>query len=175
MTYQCPPWQASWITSATQSELSCIRPALAPPRRTTSPPTSTTPTPSSCSRAPPTSPPPSNAFNPNGYPYCTSRSHQRRCLPDAHSGATYPYDCPATPPTTAPTTATGYATTIYDPAGQTSSSTDADGDTTAYTYDPVGNVLTTTDPRGKVTTNCYYDEDGTGQCAHSAPAGGGTR
>ena len=35
-------------------------------------------------------------------------------------------------------------------------------------------VLTTTDPRGEVTTNCYYDENGSGQCAQSAPASGGS-
>ena len=47
------------------------------------------------------------------------------------------------------------------------------GDTTGYTYDAGGRHADTTDPRGEVTTNCYYDENASGQCAHSAPAGGG--
>ena len=68
----------------------------------------------------------------------------------------------------------GYVTTIFDAAGRTLSSTDQIGDTTSYTYDPGGQTLTTTDPRGKVTTDCYYYQNGTGQCAHGAPADGGS-
>jgi RHS repeat-associated protein len=48
------------------------------------------------------------------------------------------------------------------------------GGTTSYTYAPGGEVLTVTDPRGSVTTNCYYYENGTGQCAAAAPASGGS-
>jgi YD repeat-containing protein len=65
-------------------------------------------------------------------------------------------------------------TTIFDSSGRTLSSTDQVGDTTSYTYAPGGQTLTTTDPRGKVTTNCYFYENGSGQCANGAPAGAGT-
>ncbi len=59
------------------------------------------------------------------------------------------------------------------PRATRSSTTDQVGKTTSYTYDAEGQILTTTDPRSKVTTNCYYDENGAGQCAYGAPAGGG--
>jgi RHS repeat-associated protein len=82
--------------------------------------------------------------------------------------------CPSTPPTTPPTgTTTGYKTTIYDSAGRTTSTTDQAGDTTSYTYDGDANKLTSTDPAGQATNYCYYWEDGTGQCAASAPTAGG--
>jgi RHS repeat-associated protein len=85
----------------------------------------------------------------------------------------YPYGCPGRPGTAppAPGSDPGYESTVYDPAGLVQSSTDAAGDTTAYTYDADGQVLTTTGPGGQVTTNCYYWETTT--CAAGAPAGGG--
>jgi YD repeat-containing protein len=64
-------------------------------------------------------------------------------------------------------------TIIRDAVGDVLSSTNQLGDTTSYSYGPVGNVLTVTNPLGKVTTNCYYYENGTGACAHGAPATGG--
>jgi len=69
---------------------------------------------------------------------------------------------------------TGTATTSFDPAGRTVSSTDQVGDITTTAFDPNGNKLSTTNPGGAVTTNCYYFENGSGQCAASAPSGGGS-
>ena len=48
------------------------------------------------------------------------------------------------------------------------------GDSTSYSYAAGGQVLATTNPRGYVTSNCYYYEDTTGECAYGAPAAGGS-
>jgi RHS repeat-associated protein len=171
--YQCPAWQNGWIATPPKAgSLYSSSPSSSQANNVTTAfynadgklVQSTTPDVATSI----------SAFNAAGAVYCTSDPTNVGAYLSAHSGASYPYLCPATPPITAPTTATGYATTIYDHAGQPLSSTDADGHTTSNTYDPAGQVLTTTDPRGKVTTNCYYDQNGTGQCANGAPAGGGT-
>jgi RHS repeat-associated protein len=171
--YQCPTWQSAWI--------------VAPPSPTAL--YSTSPSPSQGNNVT------TNFFNADGTQvqttnpdvqtsitatdadgrtYCTSDPSNVSAWLTANPSGTYPYLCPGTPPTTAPTGTTGYNTTIFDAAGRTLSSTDQVGDTTTTAYDPAGHTTTTTDPRGKVTTNCYYWQSGTGQCAASAPAGGGS-
>lgn len=42
--------------------------------------------------------------------------------------------------------------------------------TTTETFDPMGQVLTSTDQVGDVTTNCYFFENASGQCAHGTPS-----
>ena len=114
-----------------------------------------------------------SVLDPAGRVYCTIDGTNTAAYLAAHSGATYPYACPTTPPTSAPSTGSdpGYATAIYDAAGHTLSSSDADGNTTTYGYDPFGDQTSVTDPNGNVTTNCYYlSSDG---CASGAPADGG--
>ncbi len=174
-TYQCPLWQPSWITSP--------------------------PTPSSLYSTTPTSSQANNVTTSfynvdgnqlqstnsdvetsvsvadgDGRTYCTSDPVNVSIWLSGHSGGTYPYLCPNVPPSTPPSTGSnpGYTTTIFDAAGRTLSTTDHAGDTTSTSYDPAGHPLTVTDPRGKVTSNCYYYENGAGQCAASAPAGGGS-
>ncbi len=66
--------------------------------------------------------------------------------------------CPSTPPTTPPTSATDYTTTIYNSAGNVTSSTTPIDGTTTYSYgDSQFPSLATsvTDPDGTVTTNTY--------------------
>jgi RHS repeat-associated protein len=119
-------------------------------------------------------------LDPDGRTYCTADPTNVASWLSANPTGSFPYLCPSTPPTSVPTTATatatatGHMTTIFDPAGRTLSKTDQMGDTTSYTYDRTGHTLTTTDPRGQVTTNCYYWESGSGQCAAGAPSGGGS-
>ena len=158
-TYQCPPWQAAWIASP--------------------------PSPSSLYSSTPTS---AQADNVTTTFYNDDGQQVQSTNPDVETtvnaidgdGRTY---CSVDPvnyadavscPAEGATHVTGTSTTSYDAAGQTLATTDQLGDLTSYTYDAAGHVLTTTDPRGEVTTNCYYDEDATGQCAHSAPATGGS-
>ena len=173
-TYQCPQWQSSWVG--------------APPSPTSL--YSTTPTAAQANNVTTT------FFDANGHQiqstnpdvqttisavdadantYCSSDATNVATWLTAHPSGTYPYLCPGAPPTSPPAQGSnpGYVTTIFDAAGRTVSSTDQVGDTTTYTYDAAANVLTTTDPRGKVTANCYYWQNTTGSCAHSAPAGGG--
>ena len=114
------------------------------------------------------------AFDADGRTYCTVDPTNFASWLTSNPSSTYPYLCPSSPPTTPPTTTTGYVTTLFDHAGRTLSSTDQVGDTTSYAYDPSGHTTTTTDPRGKATTDCYYWESGTGQCAAAAPAAGGS-
>jgi RHS repeat-associated protein len=186
--YQCPAWQAGWIITP-PSPVNLYPPSGTGP--TTGQANNVTTsfynadgeelqssnpdveTPVSGTNVPDTS---ISAFDADGRTYCTSDPVNVTTWLGAHSSATYPYNCPSSPPSTAPAAGSdpGYVTTIFDYAGRTTSGTDQIGDTTSYTYDPAGNTLTTTDPRGEVTTNCYYYEDASGQCAHSAPAGGGS-
>ncbi|HXB37152.1 MAG TPA: RHS repeat-associated core domain-containing protein, partial [Acidimicrobiales bacterium] len=117
-----------------------------------------------------------DALNADGKPYCTSDPTNVAAYLAGHSGSTYPYNCPSTAPTSQPTSGSnpGYATVIYDAAGNVLSQSNANADITSHTYDASGDVLTTTDPNSKVTTFCYYYENATGQCAAGAPSGGGT-
>jgi RHS repeat-associated protein len=172
--YQCPAWQTGWIASPpSPSTLYSTTPTFAQANnvtttffnaggqqlQSTNPDVQTTIT----------------VVDGDGRAYCNSDPVNVSAWLTSTPSSTYPYLCPSTPPTTAPTgTTTGYTTTIFDPAGRTSSSTDQVGDTTTDTYDPAGHQLTVTDPRGKITTSCYYFENGTGQCAAAAPAGGGS-
>jgi RHS repeat-associated protein len=45
--------------------------------------------------------------------------------------------------------------------------------TTTETFDAAGSVLTSTDADGNTTTNCYFSESASGQCAYDAPNPGG--
>ena len=172
--YQCPTWQASWVaappsptslysSTPTSAQADNVTTAFSNAQGTvvqsSTPDVATT----------------VSALDPDARTYCTSDPTNVAAYLTAHPSATYPYNCPTTPPTTPPTTGSnpGYVTTIYDPTGLVLDSSTAAGDTTASTYDAAGDTLTTTDPRGEVTTNCYYDQNASGQCAHSAPAGGG--
>ncbi len=116
------------------------------------------------------------AYDPNGQATCKSDSVNVAPWLSAHASGTYPYMCPSPPLTTPPAQGSnpGYTTTIYDVAGRTQSSTDQAGDTTSYQYDPAGHPSQVSDPRGKLTTSCYYWQSGSGQCAASAPTGGGS-
>jgi RHS repeat-associated protein len=174
-TYQCPPWQTSWIvTPPSPVSLYSSSPSSSQANNVTTdffnadgtlvqdtnPNVDTT----------------INVVNGDGDSYCSADPTNVATYLTAHSSATYPYLCPTTPPTTPPSSGSnpGYSTTIFDATGNALSSTDPVGDTTTYTYDAAGESLTTTDPRGMVTTNCYYDENGTGACANGAPAAGGS-
>lgn len=172
--YQCPAWQAGWIVSPpSPGALYSTSPTSAQANNVT-----TTFFNADGTQVQSTNPDVDTSVtvvDADQRTYCTSDPTNVASWLTAHSSGTYPYLCPSTPPTSAPSgTATGYVTTIIDPAGRTLSSTDQVGDTTSYSYDHSGNQLTVTDPRGKVTTNCYYGQNGTGQCAAAAPAGGGS-
>jgi RHS repeat-associated protein len=115
------------------------------------------------------------AYDGDGRTYCTSDPTNVASWLTAHSGGPYPYLCPSPSSSVpAPGSNPGYVFTTFDDAGRTVTSTDQVGDTTRTAYDPAGNTQTTTDPRGNVTTSCYYWQNAAGQCAHSAPAGGGS-
>jgi RHS repeat-associated protein len=174
-TYQCPSWNNAWITrppnpsslyssTPTKSQANNVTTTFYDANgnqlQTTNPDVQTS----------------ISAFDGDGRTYCTSDPTNVGAWLSAHSGGTYPYLCPSSPPSTAPAQGSnpGYTTTIFDAAGRTLSSTDQVGDTTSYAYAPGGQTLTKTDPRGKVSTDCYYYENGSGQCATGAPAGGGT-
>jgi RHS repeat-associated protein len=187
-TFQCPPWQAGWIVTPPSPVNLYPLPGTSPTTSQANNVTTTfynaggeevqtsdpdVETPVAGTNVPGTS---ITAYDADGRTYCTSDPVNVTAWLGAHSSGSYPYNCPSSPPATAPASGSdpGYVTTIYDAAGRTTSATDQIGDTTGYTYDPAGNTLTTTDPRGEVTTDCYYYEDGSGQCAHSAPASGGS-
>jgi YD repeat-containing protein len=174
-TYQCPPWQTAWITAPpSPSSLYSSTPTSAQANQvtttfynadgaqvqTTNPDVQTTVT----------------APDGDGRTYCNADATNVAAYLVAHPSGIYPYQCPNPPLTSPPAQGSnpGYTTTIFDAAGRTLSSTDQVGDTTAYTYTPGGQKLTVTDPRGEVTANCYYYQNGTGACAHTAPAGGGS-
>ncbi|MHB8320057.1 MAG: DUF6531 domain-containing protein [Acidimicrobiales bacterium] len=163
--YQCPTWQGSWGTSPpSPSTLYSTSPSSSQANnvttsfynadgnlvQTTNPNVDTTAT----------------AYDPNGRPYC-------QIDPVNFAKGT---TCPTSPPTSAPTgTVTGYTTTIYDAAGNTLSTTDPVGNTTAYTYSPTGLKLTATTGAGssaaQTTTYCYYQPT---SCPKSgAPPNGG--
>jgi RHS repeat-associated protein len=172
--FQCPIWQPTWIASPpnpmslysstpTSAQANDVTTNFYDPVsneiQTTDPDIHTT----------------VNAFDPAQRTYCTSDPTNVGSWLSGHPGATYPYLCPSAPPTSPPAQGSnpGYSTTIFDAAGNTSSSTDQAGDTTAYTYNAAGQKLTTSDPRIKVTTDCYYYQNGSGQCANGAPTNGG--
>ena len=162
-SHQCPPWQASWITTPeAPSSLYSSTPNSSQANnvtvnfydangneiQSTNPDVDTTRT----------------AYDADGRAYCvvdpTNVANGKVCL--------------SAPPTSPPTgTTTGYRTTIYDPAGLTTSTTDQVGDTTSYTYDGDANKLTSIDPAGQTTNYCYYWQDAAEQCAASAPTAGG--
>ena len=170
--YQCPPWQHGWIgtppnpggeysTSPTSSQANnvtlTIYDANGNEVQSTNPDVETT----------------VSALDPVGRTYCSMDGSNMAAYLSAHSGATYPYGCPTTPPTTAPSTGSnpGYSTTVFDAAGRTLSTTDADGNTTSNGYDAYGDQTSVTDPNGNETTSCFYvSSDG---CASGAPDGGG--
>ena len=174
-TYQCPTWQAGWITSPpSPSSLYSSMPSASQASQVT-----TTFDDANDNQVQSTNPDVQttvNVLDPDGRTYCSADATNVANWLAAHSSGTYPYLCPSTPPTSPPGTGSnpGYVTTIFDAQGNTLSSTDQAGDTTAYTYNRAGQVLTTNDPRGKVTTDCYYYEDASGQCANAAPSSGGS-
>jgi YD repeat-containing protein len=173
--YQCPPWQPGWVSSPpSPSSLYSSTPTSAQANNVTT--TFYDVNGDQLQSTDPDVHTSVSVFDGDGRTYCSSDPTNVSTWLTTHSSGTYPYLCPATPPSTAPAQGSnpGYVTTIFDPAGRVLSSTDQVGDTTAYTYAPGGQVLTTTNPRGYVTTDCYYYEDTTGECAHSAPAGGGS-
>jgi RHS repeat-associated protein len=170
-TYQCPLWQASWITDPPSPNM--LYSATPGPEQANQVTTSfydangnllqqsnadvsTTVT----------------AYNGDGNPYCAVDGTEMASWLTANTMTDYPYVCPTTPPTSPPGGSPGYETKIYDAAERLSSDTDAAGDSTSYTYDADGDTLTTTDPGGNVTTDCYYWETST--CASGSPAAGGT-
>ena len=113
------------------------------------------------------------AFDPAGRTYCTIDGANMAAYLAPHSGATYPYSCPTTPPTSPPSTGSnpGYVISIFDAAGRTLSSSDADGNTTTYGFDAYGDNTSVTDASGNVTNNCYYWQTST--CASGEPSAGG--
>jgi len=166
-TPQCPVWQPGWIVAPpSPTELGSdnvtvtIYNADGQQVQSTDPDGHTT----------------ISAVDGDGRTYCSADPTNVSAWLSANPSGTYPYLCPTSPPSAPPAQGSnpGYTTTIYDPAGRTVSSSDQVGDTTSHTYTPAGQVLTTTDPRGEVTTNCYYYQNSSGQCAAGAPTGGGT-
>ncbi len=174
-TYQCPAWQAGWIlappspsslysTSPSASQANNVTTAFfnadGEQLQSTNPDIETS----------------ISDYDADGRTTCTSDPVNVAAWLTANSGGTYPYDCPSTPLTSPPSGGSdpGYVTTIYDAAGRATSVTDQIGDTTSYTYSKAGEVLTMVDPRGNTTTDCYYYQNASGQCAHSAPATGGS-
>jgi RHS repeat-associated protein len=186
--YQCPLWQPGWILSPVDAGSSFANPDdnAAMPSPTSL--YSTSPTAAQAKAVTMTftnsggqvmqsinadTADTVTAFNADGNAYCTTDPSNVTSYLSANPSSTYPYRCPASPPTSPPTTGSnpGYVTTIYNSGGETTSSTNQDGDTTSYAYDPEGNELTATDANGHVTTNCYYFETST--CASGASASGG--
>jgi len=170
---QCPTWQSSWISSPPNpSSLYSSTPNSAQANNVT-----TTFYDANANVVQSSNPDVETnvtALDPDGRTYCTSDPTNVAAWLSAHPSGTYPYLCPSSAPTSPPSQGSnpGYVTTIYDVEGNTLSSTDQVGDTTTYTYNAAGQTLTTSDPRGKVTTNCYYSENGSGQCASGVSAGG---
>ena len=168
--YQCPPWQAAWATSPPNpSSLYSSTPSPAQANNVTT--SSMTPTATSCRAPTRTSDTSISAVDGDGRTYCSAGPTNVSAWLEANPSGTYPYLCPATPAHRRPPRARtpGYVTTSSTPPASRCRRTDQVGDTTTYTYAPDGQVLTTTDPRGQVTTNCYYYQDATGECAHGAP------
>jgi RHS repeat-associated protein len=173
-TYQCPTWQAGWIASPPRPDsLYSTTPSASEANQVT-----TTFDDANGNQVQSTNPDVETTLtvlDADGRTYCSADATNVASWLSAHSSGTYPYLCPSSPPTSAPSTGSnpGYVTTIFDAQGNTLSSSDQAGDTTSYTYNSAGQVLTTTDPRGKVSTDCYYDQNGSGQCANAAPSAGG--
>jgi RHS repeat-associated protein len=173
--YQCPPWQAGWVSNPpSPSSLYSSTPTSAQADNVT-----TTFYDANGDQLQSTDPDVHTSitvFDGDARTYCSADPTNVSTWMTAHPSGTYPYLCPTTPPSSAPAQGSnpGYLTTIFDPAGRVLSSTDQVGDSTSYAYAPAGQVLTTTNPRGYVTTDCYYYEDTTGECAYGAPAGGGS-
>ena len=157
-SYQCPPWQSSWIAS--------------------------TPSPSDLYSSTPDS---SQANNVTTTFYDANGNQLQSINPDVETTLTA-YDpdsrayCTIDPVNVAAdascasvgaTPNAGTQTTTYDAAGNPRSTTDQNGNTTSYTYDSDGNKTSVTNPDDKTTTYCYYWEDASGQCAHAAPSSGG--
>jgi RHS repeat-associated protein len=169
-TYQCPPWEAGWI-SAPPNPVG-LYPSLASnvtttfynddgeQLQTTNPDVETT----------------VSAYDGDGRTTCTSDPVNADPWLTANTTATSPYNCPSAPLTTPPAVGSdpGYVTTIYDYAGRTSSVTDQIGDTTGHTYDAAGNPLSTVNAEGDTTTDCYYGQDSGSECASAAPVSGGS-
>jgi RHS repeat-associated protein len=170
--YQCPTWQAGWITAppnpaslystsgqaGAKATSTRFFDAAGRLRQTSNPDAATA----------------VKAYDADGRVYCSADPTDATSWLNGHPTAAYPYLCPATPPSTPPTGGSnpGYQINIYDSAGQMTATADGAGDPTTMTYDPAGKVLTVTDPRGNATTNCYYWQTAT--CASGAPAGGGS-
>jgi len=172
--FQCPTWQTGWITtppspgalysttpSASQANnvTTAFHNADRDEVQTTNPDVETS----------------VSAFDADGRAYCTSDPVNVAAWLRANPSGSYPYVCPSSPPLSPPAQGSnpGYTTTIYDPAGLTLSTTDQLGDTTTYGYDSAGLESSVTDPSGSATDYCYYYQSGSGNCAASAPAGGG--
>lgn len=170
--YQCPTWQASWITNPpspaslytgntpTTNQAKAVTTSFYDANGNLT----QTSIPNSNSQSQTTT---LTAYDADGRSYCT-------VSPLNYAAGTR---CPTTPLTTPPATGSdpGYTTTIYDPAGRTLSSSDELGDTTTNTYAPSGDKLTSTSPNGDVTTRCYYWQNassGPNSCASSAPSSG---
>ena len=111
----------------------------------------------------------------DGRTYCTSHPTNVAAWAERPTPpGTYPYLCPSTPPTTAPSRwlLTPVTTTIFDAAGHTCClpPTQVGDYHVVHLRRHRRAVLTTTDPRGQITTDCYYYESATGECAQGAPA-----
>lgn len=91
-------------------------------------------------------------------------AEQPYCTVDTYQYSVVGTKCPATPPTSPPTgQATGYTATIYDAAGDVTSTTNPTGGTTSYTYAPDSAYpsapVTSTEADG-TTTSYVYDAAG---------------
>ncbi len=113
------------------------------------------------------------AYDADGRSYCTVDPRNLAGWLASNSTGTYPYQCPTSPPTTEPTQGSNpmYSTTIYNAAGETASNSDQNGDGTSFTYDPDGNQTQVTDADGHSTKYCYYWQTST--CASGASSSGG--
>jgi RHS repeat-associated protein len=186
--YQCPPWQASWISSPPN-----LSPSATSPLYSYAPNSSqalgvslsfedsdgnametVTPDLTQAENAPYASPsisPTIEAFNGDEQTYCSSDATDSMTWFLTNT-TTYPFMCPSTAPSSPPTgTAKGYTTTVYSDSDQTLSVTDPLGDTTLTTYNSNGNKTAVVNPDGDVTNYCYGFEDGAGGCASSLTSG----
>jgi RHS repeat-associated protein len=168
--YQCPSWNASWITAPPNpSTLYSATPTSAQAHDVTT--TFFDANGNQVQQTSATDGTTVTTYDADSRSVCSMAPADFTTWATANPAAPYPYACPSSAPQVAPTGATGVTTTLYDPAGHAVSSTDPVGNTTTTTYGPDGETLVVSAPGNQVTTNCYYWQVAT--CAASAPPGGG--
>ncbi|HMD46094.1 MAG TPA: RHS repeat-associated core domain-containing protein [Acidimicrobiales bacterium] len=177
--WSCPAWAAGWVTAPPNpvgSEASNVTTSFSDAdgevvQRST-PDTTTV----SSTTVPDTT---LTLYDQDGRIYCSLDPDNLASKLTGSSTFPYGTSCPSTPPTSTPALGTnpwpGATVSVYDVDGHTLSSTSGVGLTTLTTYDPSGQPATVTvGTSSHKTTDCYYWQNGTGKCAHGAPATGGS-